>query len=383
MELAIRVAVGWGVLLALTLIVGAQDEADPLPTPQQIQQWVAALESDTYSARHAATERLILAGRPAVEPVAEAIEQGGLETIIRGVYILRQLALSTSHLQTEAAAYEALKRIADRRVTTASRRAATAVQTLNEVRQRRAQQFLERAGAVITLTQVQVGPRISQPFPCILIGESWRGEVEDLDRLTWITSFRPPDGPQLWMIALQGPKITDACVQRLKNLENVRVIQLKSAAISDEAIASLKEIPELQFVELLYNPITDAALPHLASLKSVSRIKLYGTRVTAEAVEQLQQRLAGVEIDFRRGGFLGIGCEDNPCRIVTVREGTAAAAAGLQPGDIVTRYNSQPVKTMDELTVLIGQNAAGDTVQIEVLREGQQIVKEIVLGEWD
>ena len=32
-----------------------------------------------------------------------------------------------------------------------------------------------------------------------------------------------------------GQSITDACVERLKNLKNVRVIQLKSAAISDEA----------------------------------------------------------------------------------------------------------------------------------------------------
>lgn len=375
-------------LLPLAFVCGtlpltfAQDAPDA-GSAEEVRQWVAALESDTYAARHSATERLILAGAPAIEPVAQAIEQGGLETIIRGIYILRQQALATSEPRTEAAAYEALKRIADRRVTTASRRAATAVQALDEVRQRRAQQLLEQQGAVFSMTQVQIGPRISQPYPSILIGESWRGRVEDLERLAWITKFRALEDAQPWMIALQGPKVTDAWVERLKTLENVRVVQLKSASISDQAMAHLKEMPELQFLEILYNPITDAGLPDLASLKSISRIKLYGTRVTPAAVQQLQQQLVGVDIDYRRGGFLGIGCEDNPCRVTTVREGTAAATAGLQMGDIVTRYNGQPVRTMDELTALIAQNSAGETVQIEVLRDGEQVVVDVVLGEWE
>jgi hypothetical protein len=306
-----------------------------------------------------------------------------LETIIRGIYILRQLALSTSDLQTEAAAYAALQRIADRRVTTASRRAVTAVQALDEVRQQRAQQFLEQAGAVISLTQVQVGERISQPFPSVLIGPSWRGQAADLERLTWITNLQQPDGPQMWLIAMQGPQVTDACVRRLENLRNVRAVQLKSTAISDGALASLAKIADLQFLELLYNPITDDALSHLAALKNVSRIKLYSTRTSGKAVQQLQDRLPGVEIDFRRGGFLGIGCEDNPCRISMVREGTAAAAAGLQVGDVVTKYNSRPVKTMDELTAAIAQDAAGDAVQLEVQRDGQLLVEEVVLGQWE
>ncbi len=383
MELVLRVAAGLGITFTTAVAVLAQASPPALDAATAIPQWVTALESDTYSARHAATERLILAGSDAVEPVAAAIEQGGLETIIRGVYILRQLALSTQDAEAEQAAYEALRRIADRRLTTAARRAATAVQALDEIRQRRALLYLEQRGAVISITQVQIGPRLSQPFSSIRIDESWRGEEADLDRLGWITKFQPSEGPEMWMIALQGKQVTDAWIQRIKNLENIRVLQLKSVTVSDDALAALQEMPELQFLEFLYLPISDAALPHVSSLKSLSRIKLYGTRITKEAVEQFQGQVAGVEVDYRRGGFLGIGCEDNPCRISTVREGTAAAAADLQAGDIVTRYNNQPVKTMDELTELIAQNAAGDTVRVEILRGGQRIEKELVLGEWE
>jgi len=126
------------------------------------------------------------------------------------VYILRQLALSTQDAAAEQAAYEALRRIADRRVTTAARRAATAVQALDEIRQRRALLYLEQRGAVISITQVQIGPRLSQPFSSIRIDESWRGEEADLDRLGWITKFHPPEGPEMWMIAFQGKQVTDA-----------------------------------------------------------------------------------------------------------------------------------------------------------------------------
>ena len=60
----------------------------------------------------------------------------------------------------------------------------------------------------------------------------------------------------MWMIALQGKQVTDAWIQRIKHLENIRVLQLKSATVSDDALAVLQEMPELQFLEFLYLPIT-------------------------------------------------------------------------------------------------------------------------------
>ncbi len=268
MELAVRWIVIVGIVVAGQIAMGSDASSNPAPSTDQIQQWVAALESDSYSARHAATERLILAGQPAVEAVTRAIEQGGLETIIRGIYILRQLALSTSSIQTEAAAYDALQQISRRPVTTAARRAATAVQALDQIRYRRAEQHLEQLGTVISMTNVQVGPRLSQPFPSILIDESWRGSIEDLDWLPRITDARLPEGPEVWMLSLRGPQVTDAWLQRVSSLKNIRVVQLKSTGISNEALAHLQALPELRYVELLYTPITDAALPYLSSLKS-------------------------------------------------------------------------------------------------------------------
>ena len=56
--------------------------------------WIGDLESNTYAVREHATEQLIIAGMRAVEPISSAIADGGLETISRCVYALRQLALA-------------------------------------------------------------------------------------------------------------------------------------------------------------------------------------------------------------------------------------------------------------------------------------------------
>jgi serine protease Do len=69
--------------------------------------------------------------------------------------------------------------------------------------------------------------------------------------------------------------------------------------------------------------------------------------------------------------------------VTIIRPGSVAATAGFQAGDVVLSYNQQPVQTMEELTRLIGQNVAGDKVTMELLRDGEKLTKEVVLGKWD
>ena len=39
-------------------------------------------------------------------------------------------------------------------------------------------------------------------------------------------------------------------------------------------------------------------------------------------------RAMGVDIDIRRGAFLGIGCDDDPCRISTLQPESAGRSRG-------------------------------------------------------
>ncbi len=59
---------------------------------------------------------------------------------------------------------------------------------------------------------------------------------------------------------------------------------------------------------------------------------------------------------------------------------SAAEAAGLLEGDRVLSLNGAPVSAMLELAGLVLANQAGDTVLLEVVREGELIEIEAVLG---
>ena len=370
------------VLLIGLLVPTAFGQASPdEPTDEQLRQWVANLESDSYSARSVATERLISAGGRAIQPVSEALEGRGLETMIRGIYILRRMALTADEVDVQDDAYDALQEVSKRRITTASRRAASAMVAINDVRRRRAQQYLEQLGAVIAVSQLQVDDFSRHPFPSIRLGKSWRGTTKDLEQLRWLTSKANPEAVK-WLITLSGKQVTDEWLEPISKLNHVAAIHANSTNITDRGVAKLKSLADLQFVELLYSPVSNDSIEHLRSLKALARVKFYGTEVTREAANQFRDDTLAVAVDFRKGGFLGIGCEDNPCRITQVRPQTAAAQAGLQFGDVITHYNGTAINTMDELTALISENEAGDSVKLSVLRGPKQLKSEVVLGQW-
>jgi len=360
-----------------------QDTTEGPDAAPAVADLVAALDSDIYEARRRATEELVVAGRAAIDPVVAAIQQGSLETISRGIFVLRQMALTSEDPETGNTAYRALRQLADQRFTTASRHAGSALLAVHENRHQIAHRFLSERGAVISVTQVPVAMAMQQGFPSITFGEGWRGSLEDLQRLAWITSYRPDENSPPWMIVLEGDKITDSWMDVLGSLENVAVVKFKSAGITDEAIRKLTSMRDLQILEVLYTPLTDGAIEHLLAMPKLERMRLYGNQFSEDGWLRLRQQAATFDIDLRRGGFLGIGCDDNPCRVTIIRPGSVAATAGFQAGDVVLSYNQQPVQTMEELTRLIGQNVAGDKVTMELLRDGEKITKELVLGKWD
>ena len=69
---------------------------------------------------------------------------------------------------------------------------------------------------------------------------------------------------------------------------------------------------------------------------------------------------------------------------VLVREippGSPAAVAGLQPGDIIVRFDGKAVTSSDDLVLAIRENEIGDTVTIEYVRSGSRRTTKAVLAE--
>ncbi|MEO1047780.1 MAG: Do family serine endopeptidase [Pseudomonadota bacterium] len=110
--------------------------------------------------------------------------------------------------------------------------------------------------------------------------------------------------------------------------------------------------------------------------------------IAAPIVDQLKE---GQEIER---GFLGVslgpitedmagslGLPENRGEIVqTVQEDSAAEAAGLEPGDIITAINGQDVTTEQTVIFLIANLQPGETIPVEVLRNGETLELTATLG---
>ncbi|MBK9745408.1 MAG: PDZ domain-containing protein [Chloroflexi bacterium] len=80
---------------------------------------------------------------------------------------------------------------------------------------------------------------------------------------------------------------------------------------------------------------------------------------------------------------LGVIADDSSGQIVvaSVRSGSAAEAAGLLEGDIITAFNGTAVTTASELRDLVRAAAPGDVVSVDIERDGSAQSVEVTLGE--
>ncbi|WP_407875798.1 Do family serine endopeptidase [Qipengyuania nanhaisediminis] len=117
-----------------------------------------------------------------------------------------------------------------------------------------------------------------------------------------------------------------------------------------------------------------------------------GFAIPAEIAEPIIEQLReGREIER---GYLGVGLEPmsddladslglrrNRGEIVqTVQDDSAASRAGLRPGDIITRVNGREVTSEQTVSFLVANIAPGQTVPIELLRDGQRVSVNATLG---
>lgn len=67
--------------------------------------------------------------------------------------------------------------------------------------------------------------------------------------------------------------------------------------------------------------------------------------------------------------------------VAEVQDFSPAQKAGIQPGDIITKFDGKTIKTMDELNELKGKHVSGDTVKVEVHRGKDTKTLDLTLSE--
>ena len=68
------------------------------------------------------------------------------------------------------------------------------------------------------------------------------------------------------------------------------------------------------------------------------------------------------------------------CQVTQVFPNMPAAAAGIQVGDVVRKFNEQPVRTFGQLSLMVMGQRPGDVVSLEIQRGAETLTFDVMLG---
>lgn len=114
------------------------------------------------------------------------------------------------------------------------------------------------------------------------------------------------------------------------------------------------------------------AIPANLVKKVISDLREFGT---------VHRGILGIEastVDFDLSQELNLK-EVRGVYIYRVNPESAAAEAGLSPGDIIWSLNGKPVYTMTDLTEKLGQYRPGDQIEVICMRDEKKIVRPLTL----
>ena len=137
----------------------------------------------------------------------------------------------------------------------------------------------------------------------------------------------------------------------------------------------------------------DGALIGITSAIGVSEAGAEGIgyATPVEIVQRITDEI--IDTGIVRHAFLGIEGQDHlatqadgavkpdGAEIATLLSDSAAGDAGLQQGDIIIRMDDVEVTTMQDLVLALRRYRVGSEVELEVVRNGQNVSAVVVLGE--
>ena len=223
-------------------------------------------------------------------------------------------------------------------------------------------------GSVVVLLVLFVSARRSTEETVRWIRASG-GEVSTLP-VTWLP-LELAEGT-LWLqdviqVDLSRTPVTDEQVERLSEIPSLNVLSLNGPDLTDRGLARLENLPELQYLTLVNCP-----------------------KLSEPAIRQLKLAHPGLEIMHRGPALLGISGHPHPegCFVSFVKPHSAADEAGLRSGDVITRFEKQPIVDFDQLVETIAKYQPGEEVELVVLRAGSpgeeraEIRLRATLGKW-
>lgn len=121
-------------------------------------------------------------------------------------------------------------------------------------------------------------------------------------------------------------------------------------------------------------PVDDAKVLEDAIRGMISGLDPHSSYLEPKAFEELQEHTSG---EFGGVG-IEISLEDGFIRVITPIDDTPAVKAGIKAGDLITRIDDQPVKSMDlDDAINRMRGKPGTEIILTILREGEEKPREI------
>jgi hypothetical protein len=160
---------------------------------------------------------------------------------------------------------------------------------------------------------------------------------------------------------------------------------------SDHTSFYSQDIPVLHFFTNVHSeyhkPSDDWELIDVEGLFSVSALVAAIAERVAERPTRLTLQRTEAPPPAREGGYgayLGTVPDFAPVdfgvRLSGVSAGSPAEQAGMQKGDVLIRFDGEEIEDLYAFTDALRSHAPGDTVEVVVLREGEEVPLVAVLG---
>ncbi len=151
-------------------------------------------------------------------------------------------------------------------------------------------------------------------------------------------------------------------------------------------------IPELQRPQAVLNRNWKGTDDDLVLLTRIAGVDtLYVTKsapVSAEALEKLRKAMPPspqFNIQPRGDAMVGITAlsQEDGCIVNTIEKGSPAEKAGLQPGDVILKYNGTKLETFDKLVEITRELQPGTRVSLDVVRNEILSTVEVELADFE
>ena len=355
-------------------------QADAIPSAQEVEanrehaaKLLRTLNSPQFAVRHRSTLELVKLGGTAVEAIEQQIDQLAPDARRRCLEVLSSISQANdSTARTKSfQAIQALSTSDNRQL------AEDALKLLNKIRlttEQLAVETMTELGAEFQFQNSVVNGAIFQVPVALLVGPNWTGRSSDLESLSMLLNLQS--------VTFDHPSINDADMEYLVPIPLLRVVSIKrSPKITNAAIEPLSKIKFLNELEVFDCALNENCVPTIYKCEALSAVRLYGTQISPDLTETMEQQMAA-SIAIKRGGFLGIRYQVNSGVLTEVVEGASAQRAGMQIGDVIIEADGQPIVETTDIAKVLREKRAGASVEMKVNRSGVTVSMTVELDSW-